>query len=222
MEKTPKYDLSQWNRSDRILMEDFNRDNANLEAALAALAAGQAAETARVNTELAKKAEASALNSAKSALEAEDARLNSVKLEFVTLLDKTYTASDTTQLNIPINGVAIGQCVAACIDVYPDNVTGSNITLGFGNNGGAYGGEYIAPYSATRVTDALLPLSTRERALLLMFPMKRGDAVITTFSGSRNTYHGRWNNSYNDLAFLRIKCASAFSADFRVKISGIR
>lgn len=62
MEKTPKYDLSQWSRSDRILMEDFNRDNANLETALTALAAGQAAETARVNTELAKKAEASALN----------------------------------------------------------------------------------------------------------------------------------------------------------------
>ena len=34
MEKTPVYDLSQWEKSDRILMEDFNADNANLEAAL--------------------------------------------------------------------------------------------------------------------------------------------------------------------------------------------
>lgn len=211
MEKTPRYQLSQWEKTDRILMEDFNADNANLEAALTAL-----------NTAVGQKAAASALNSAKAALEAEDRRLNSVKLEFVTLLDKTYTASDTTQLNIPINGAAIGQCVAACIDVYSSNSTRSDLTLGFGNNGGAYGGEYMAPYSTTRVTDALLPLVPRERALLLMFPMKRGDIIITTFSGSRNIYHGRWNNSYNDLAFLRIKCASAFSGDFQVKISGIR
>lgn len=38
MEQTEKYQLSQWEQSDRIQMEDFNSDNAKVEEALAALA----------------------------------------------------------------------------------------------------------------------------------------------------------------------------------------
>lgn len=34
MEKTPVYDLSQWAKTDRLLMEDFNADNAAIETAL--------------------------------------------------------------------------------------------------------------------------------------------------------------------------------------------
>ena len=37
MKKTKKYQLSQWEKSDRIVMEDFNSDNAKVEAALTAL-----------------------------------------------------------------------------------------------------------------------------------------------------------------------------------------
>lgn len=36
MNKTPNFDLNQWEQTDRILMEDFNADNAKLDAALAA------------------------------------------------------------------------------------------------------------------------------------------------------------------------------------------
>lgn len=214
MEKTPRYQLSQWEKTDRILMEDFNADNANLEAALTAL-----------NTEVGKKAAASALNSAKAALEAEDRRLNSVKLEFVTLLDKTYTASDTTQLNIPINGPAIGQCVAACIDVLSDDMTAYEYTLGLGPLSTInYGGEYWSPGATSFTSDAILPAFSRKRALLLMFPMKQGEAVITAFSGSQTPYLGRWNHTYNELTTLRIKSKdkTAFSGSFQVKISGIR
>ena len=42
MRKTEQYQLNQWDRSDRILMEDFNEDNARIDAALAALACGLA------------------------------------------------------------------------------------------------------------------------------------------------------------------------------------
>ena len=35
MKQTPQYQLCQWEKMDRILMEDFNRDNAKVEAALA-------------------------------------------------------------------------------------------------------------------------------------------------------------------------------------------
>lgn len=38
MEQTEKYKLSQWEATDRIQMEDFNGDNAKVEAALSALA----------------------------------------------------------------------------------------------------------------------------------------------------------------------------------------
>ena len=34
MNKTPNYSLNQWDPTDRILMEDFNADNAQIEAAL--------------------------------------------------------------------------------------------------------------------------------------------------------------------------------------------
>lgn len=38
MTQTPNYKLTQWAKTDRIEMEDFNGDNAKVEAALAALA----------------------------------------------------------------------------------------------------------------------------------------------------------------------------------------
>lgn len=37
MNKTEKYQLNQWEKTDRIMMEDFNEDNAKLEAALSDL-----------------------------------------------------------------------------------------------------------------------------------------------------------------------------------------
>lgn len=40
MQQTEQYKLSQWELSDRVRMEDFNADNARLEAALAGLQAG--------------------------------------------------------------------------------------------------------------------------------------------------------------------------------------
>lgn len=45
MNQTTNYQLSQWEEEDRILREDFNTDNAKVDAALAALAARDAAET---------------------------------------------------------------------------------------------------------------------------------------------------------------------------------
>ena len=52
MNKTANFQLTQWEKTDRIMMEDFNRDNAAIDAALksnadkaaAALAAASALE----------------------------------------------------------------------------------------------------------------------------------------------------------------------------------
>ena len=46
MNKTEHYQLNQWEKPDRIMMDDFNRDNANLESALSENAAAIAAEEA--------------------------------------------------------------------------------------------------------------------------------------------------------------------------------
>ena len=39
MNHTPNYNLSQWAKSDRVLMDDFNADNAKIDAALAGFTA---------------------------------------------------------------------------------------------------------------------------------------------------------------------------------------
>ena len=46
MQKTTNYQLCQWEKTDRILMEDFNSDNAKLDAALKSQADALAAESA--------------------------------------------------------------------------------------------------------------------------------------------------------------------------------
>ena len=46
MNKTANFQLNQWEKTDRIMMEDFNRDNAAIDAALKANADKVAAETA--------------------------------------------------------------------------------------------------------------------------------------------------------------------------------
>ncbi|WP_312634503.1 hypothetical protein [Oscillibacter sp.] len=46
MDRTEQYQLSRWQKSDRILMDDFNADNAKIDAALAVNAAAIAAEKA--------------------------------------------------------------------------------------------------------------------------------------------------------------------------------
>ena len=43
--QTPNYALNQWERDDRVLMEDFNADNAKIDAALAAQAGVLAAHS---------------------------------------------------------------------------------------------------------------------------------------------------------------------------------
>ena len=59
MNKTANFQLTQWEKTDRIMMEDFNRDNAAIDAALKGNAEAVAAETAAreaADTELGKKA----------------------------------------------------------------------------------------------------------------------------------------------------------------------
>lgn len=59
MNKTANFQLTQWEKTDRIMMEDFNRDNAAIDTALKGSADAVAAETAAreaADTALGKKA----------------------------------------------------------------------------------------------------------------------------------------------------------------------
>ena len=58
---TEHYQLSQWERSDKVLMDDFNADNAKLDAALASKA--EAAAVSALAQAVAGKADQSALTS---------------------------------------------------------------------------------------------------------------------------------------------------------------
>ena len=49
MKQTENYQLSQWEKADRIQMEDFNGDNSKVDAALAGLAATAAEHTAALS-----------------------------------------------------------------------------------------------------------------------------------------------------------------------------
>ena len=75
MNYTENYRLNQWDAEDRILREDFNRDNANVESGLTALKKGLETETQERKTAVtAAKQEASqALTSAVGALESSKA-----------------------------------------------------------------------------------------------------------------------------------------------------
>ena len=88
MNQTANFQLSQWGKSDRILMEDFNSDNAKLEAALT---------TQR--TALASKADSSALlgeiNTRKTALAAEEAARKKADTDEATARSRAISTLNT-------------------------------------------------------------------------------------------------------------------------------
>lgn len=202
MEKTPRYQLSQWEKTDRILMEDFNADNANLEAALTAL-----------NTEVGKKAEASALNSAKSALQTEDARLNSVKLEMVTILDKTYSVSNASTLSIPVG--SLGGYAVVAVDLALPNATTTIKSGGSSESAISLSGD--APLSG-----ALAEASGKSR--ILMFPMKYTSAHIrtTTYGENHSIYLGKSSSTFGTQISLLLTFRTTLTYNVKVKITGIK
>lgn len=206
MEKTPRYQLSQWEKTDRILMEDFNADNANLEAALTAL-----------NTEVGKKAEASALNSAKSALQAEDARLSSVKLEFVTLMDETFSANGETYIKLPVDGPAIGQLAIAELEIYPMHSTTYYMSANSNLNG-----TFWEVRDGVNPNIGIAKLSSTPSHFIL-FPMKNLDAYVTVYRTTLVPSIGYLNVKYKDLQFFTLRTNDVkIMEDVRVRITGIR
>ena len=107
MEKTSQYQLNQWAAGDRILREDFNRDNANVEAGLVALGqrvtAEQAAREQAVNSAVTQldtaKAEKSELVALKAQVEA---------MPFVKLRDITVSTA-AVQVDVDMSSIDLSQ-----------------------------------------------------------------------------------------------------------------
>ena len=118
MEKTSQYQLNQWDAGDRILREDFNRDNANVEAGLVALGQRVTAEqTARAQAVTAEQtARTQAINTAKSQLEnskADKTALSALTdrvdaLPFVKLRSITTSAA-VNQIDVDMSGIDLRQ-----------------------------------------------------------------------------------------------------------------
>ena len=125
MEKTSQYQLNQWAAEDRILREDFNRDNANVEAGLVALGqqitAEQTARAQAITAEQTARAQAitaaqtartQAINTAKSQLEnskADKTALSALTdrvdaLPFVKLRSITTSAA-ANQVDVDVSGI---------------------------------------------------------------------------------------------------------------------
>ena len=118
MEKTRQYQLNQWAAEDRILREDFNRDNANVEAGLVALGervtAEEAARQAAVSAE--QSAREQAVTSAKSQLDAAKADKTALAalqaqvdaMPFVKLREVTTSAA-AVQVDVSMSGIDLSQ-----------------------------------------------------------------------------------------------------------------
>ena len=107
MQHTATHQLSQWEKSDRILMEDFNGDNAKLEAALNTLAAADASE---------QQARAAADAAEQQARTAADAAEQQARTAQDTAIRQEFAAADASLLQ-QINSVSAAVPLVKLLDV---------------------------------------------------------------------------------------------------------
>ncbi len=99
MRKTETYQLNQWDPADRIMMEDFNRDNARIEAAIAAVKAEAAADRAawKAAMEAERAARQAAVEAERSAREEAAAALaGRSSMELLRTMEVTEAAGSVT------------------------------------------------------------------------------------------------------------------------------
>jgi len=107
MNKTEKYQLNQWELTDRIQMEDFNSDNAKIDAALAEQAAALDTKASKAELAAEQTARINAVKAEKAAREAADAaQLSTLRSEnmWVKLGEVTLTQAGP-QMSITVANV---------------------------------------------------------------------------------------------------------------------
>lgn len=103
VKRTSNYQLSQWESSDKVLMEDFNTDNLNVENALAGLEASKAKQTdlTALKTEVGTKASQSDLTALKAEVgtKANQSELASLRTEVAAKAAQAELNSVSAALN---------------------------------------------------------------------------------------------------------------------------
>lgn len=112
--QTTNYQLSQWDKSDQVLMEDFNADNAKLDAALKAEANARATAVNAINATLSGMVR---LKAGSYTGDGAETRTISVgftpKAVFVVLVEGyTYSFGGGTSISAPYGGLAVTECPA--------------------------------------------------------------------------------------------------------------
>ncbi len=227
MQKTTNYQLNQWEKADRILMDDFNRDNANIEAVLAANAAAVSAEEA---------ARAASLTAEETARKAADTTLQSgiIATNPIVRLADVTTASAASQVNLyigNINWTAYGEVLLFARLKCKDAVGGLTLTLDGDTGSGSYFCNTYSGYG----TQAYLQTATiypQESALSARIPFTRCGFVMewsgapdTTYSGSPiygvsycyNT--SKLRTQYSNLNFT---CSAPLNAGCRLVLLGVK
>lgn len=197
---TSKYQLSQWEKTDQVLMEDFNTDNLNVENALAGLEASKAKQTDlealtnTVNTK-ANQMELEALRTEVAAKAAQTAldTLNTT----VTQLSNTLT---TTQASVPKIATGSYNGDNQATRFIPLNFTPKAVLVVtekgqmYANNGGLiyfYGGL------------ALTGLPVRANANLTVLEITNGGFNVSYYGGSsgNNSFSNASNSTFYYIAF---------------------
>ena len=212
MNYTEVYQLNQWESSDRILREDFNRDNANTEAGL--LAIGQKLDAAK--EQLATKAALAALQAQVDAL------------PFAKLLDIT-TSEETSQVDIDVSGIDLSQFVYLLI--VPRLVTSDELAMYLRINDIEHYYDFSGSSNSGRIAD-VESYAGNCHSTLKLFGSDSGIVVVNEYADGKN----RANNSecggmtppygsesnFSKLSFTGASDSQTIAAGGRIVIYGVR
>lgn len=203
MKKTANYDLNQWEKPDRIMMEDFNADNAKIDGALKANANAVTAES----------------NARKAAITSEaNARTAAVNTKTGWVNVGTYSAvlnSAENKLFVPMAGINCADYVVMEFVVTPPSIRG---TYHFRFNG--WSGYYL--HSTSAQPGGTAPVDYP--GVYYIFPMKNPDARITLLMSGRLVL-GISDGNYggiNSISFLPDGSTASMSGTCTVRVRGLK
>ena len=194
---TENYALSQWERSDRILMEDFNADNAKIDAALKA---GADARTTLAG-QVAKKAEKSALDAEVSARKSAVTSLTDQN-KLHTIVSHTQSGS-TTQIKLDPSGISWSSWRRVYLFITPK---------GSGTSRAGFN-DMVNVFDLTNNGGGLC---------LVLMPMYTSSLKVTGLLTGADIRLVKSSNTYSSLNNLEITCSSGgtIASGFKVVLKG--
>lgn len=236
MKETAHYKLNQWELEDRIRMSDFNSDNAKLDAAVAEAMEKAVSEGKRLDASLstAKGQLQTSINTSKTQLQTsinsvdsrltasleaartslveEDRRLDSTKLELVTLLSMTVPASGENYRKIDVSHIDFGSLLLF-------SVSFQGLGSGTLNFNGSNLSRFSEPGSTSISSGGVGHVGNRNGTFLFV-PMKNPEAYIASRQIEGGYCLGYLALAYKDIKTLDIVGGSGSAPLLTIK--GVR